>query len=148
MKVEVRLVGADEEETLLIRCHAITDEIREIADFARSRQGKLSGSIEEERFEVPYYEIHYIESVDGRTFLYTADNVYESTYRLYELDEKLRDKWFLRISKGMLVNLMKIRSIRPALNGRFSIILKSGEEVIVSRSYVKDLKAALKGGVN
>lgn len=145
MNVEIKLICADEEEKLLIRCYAITDEIREIADFAKSRQGKLSGSIEEKRYEVPYSEIHYIESVDGKTFLYTGDNVYASNYRLYELEELLRPKWFLRISKGMLVNLMKITSIQPALNGRFSINLKSGEEVIVSRSYVKELKAALKG---
>ena len=40
---------------------------------------------------------------------------------------------------------MKIRAIRPALNGRFSAVLQSGEEVIISRNYVKDLKSALKG---
>ena len=45
----------------------------------------------------------------------------------------------------MLVNLMKIQSIQPAFNGRFLAILHSGEKVIISRSYVKGLKAALKG---
>ena len=45
----------------------------------------------------------------------------------------------------MLLNLMKVGSIRPAFNGRFVAVLRSGEEVIVSRSYVKGLKAALKG---
>jgi DNA-binding LytR/AlgR family response regulator len=40
---------------------------------------------------------------------------------------------------------MKIRSIQPALNGRFAAVLQSGEEVIISRSYVKGLKAALRG---
>jgi DNA-binding LytR/AlgR family response regulator len=52
---------------------------------------------------------------------------------------------FLRISKSMLLNLMKVESIRPAFNGRFLAVLHSGEEVIVSRSYVKGLKRALKG---
>ncbi len=145
MDVEIERIGANEEEKLLIRCHAVTEEIREIADFARSRQGRLSGVLEEKQYEVPYSEIYYIESVDGRTFLYTGDRVYESSYRLYELEEILRGKWFLRISKGMVINLMKVKSIQPALNGRFSVLLKSNEEVIVSRSYVKDLKAALKG---
>lgn len=145
MNIEIRLIDADEEEELLIRCHEVTDEISEIAEFARARQGRISGNMAEERYEVPYSEIHYIEAVDGRTFLYTNEKVYETAYRLYELEERLRAKWFLRISKGMLVNLMKINSIQPALNGRFSINLKSGEKVIVSRSYVKGLKAALKG---
>lgn len=45
----------------------------------------------------------------------------------------------------MLLNLMKIRAVQPAFNGRFTAILHSGEEVIISRNYVKDFKSALRG---
>ena len=90
-------------------------------------------------------DICYIESVEGKTFLYTREKVYETSGRLYELEELLKKKHFLRISKSMMVNLMKIRSIRPAMGGRFTAHLYSGEQIIISRSYVKDLKAALKG---
>ena len=45
----------------------------------------------------------------------------------------------------MLVNLMKIQSIQPAFNGRFTAVLSTCEKVIISRNYVKALKAALKG---
>ena len=40
---------------------------------------------------------------------------------------------------------MKIKAIKPELNGRYSAILQSGEEVIISRKYVVQLKRALKG---
>ena len=66
--------------------------------------------------------------------------------KLYELESALQGKNFLRVSKSMLVNLMKISSVRPALNGRFSALLKNGEEVIISRKYVPALKQILKGG--
>ena len=46
----------------------------------------------------------------------------------------------------MIVNLMKITSVRPALNGRFLAVLKNGEEIIISRKYVPSLKNILKGG--
>jgi DNA-binding LytR/AlgR family response regulator len=45
----------------------------------------------------------------------------------------------------MLLNLLKIRFVKPALNGRFTAVLQTGEEVIISRNYVKKLKAALRG---
>ena len=83
--------------------------------------------------------------MDGRTFLYPGDRVFETAYRLYELEELLKPKHFLRVSKAMLVNLMKILAIQPAFNGRFTAVLRSGEKVMISRSYVKALKAALKG---
>ena len=145
MDVAIETIGREDREEVLIRCHAITDEVREIEAFVKSRQGSLSGSRDARQYELPLSDLYYIESVDGRTFLYTKDEVYETAYRLYELEGLLREKAFLRVSKSTLINLMKIRAIRPALNGRFLAVLQSGEEVIISRSYVKDLKSALKG---
>ena len=145
MDVRIEQIGKQSEELVLIRCREITEEVREIERFVKSRQGCLTGVSEARQYEIAVTEICYVESVDGRTFLYTGDQVYETAYRLYELEELLRPKQFLRVSKPMLVNLMKIQSIQPAFNGRFLAILRSGEKIIISRSYVKALKAALKG---
>ena len=145
MDVRIEEIGKEGEELVLIRCCAITEEVREIAAFVKSRQGSLSGTADARQYEVAVADICYIESVDGKTFLYTNERVYETAYRLYELEERLQSKHFLRIAKSMLVNLMKIQSIQPAFNGRFTAVLRSGEKIIISRSYVKALKAALKG---
>ena len=145
MDVEIEQIGKESGELVLIRCHAVTEEVREIVAFVKSRQGSLSGVKDAKRYEIAVSELYYIESVDGKTFLYTKEQVYETPYRVYELESLLRSKHFLRVSKSMLINLMKIRSIQPAFNGRFTAVLQSGEEVIISRNYVKDLKAALKG---
>lgn len=145
MDVSIEKVKRDEKELVLIRCHAVTDEVNEIVSYIKSRQGSLSGTKDNMQYEVAVPDICYIESVDGRTFLYTKDQIYETPYRIYELEELLKSKHFRRISRSMLLNLMKIRSVRPAFNGRFSAILQSGEEVIISRSYVKDFKSALRG---
>ena len=145
MDVEVKQVSKAEKELVLIRCHTVTEEVREIAAFVKSRQGRISGVKDSRQYEIAVPDIYYIESVDGRTFLYTKEQVYETPYRIYELESQLRARHFLRISKSTLLNLMKIQSIQPALNGRFATVLPSGEEVIISRNYVKGLKAALRG---
>lgn len=145
MDVEIEQIEREMAEMVLIRCHEIREEIQEIADFVRSRQGMLSGMMNGAQYEIAVSDLYYIESVDGRTYLYTLKNVYETSYRLYELEELLKPKRFQRISKSVLVNLMKIQSIQPALNGRFTLLLKSGERVIISRNYVKAFKSALKG---
>ena len=145
MDVQIQQITNDEKELVLIRCHEVTEEVKEIASFVRSRQGSLSAVSESKQYEVAVTDISYIESVDGKTFLYTDERVYETAYRIYELEELLKPKHFLRVSKPMLVNLMKIRSIQPALNSRFTAVLRSGEKIIISRNYVKALKTALKG---
>ena len=146
MKLEMRKIPESEPEMMEIRYHWVTDEIREIVSFVKSRQGQLSATRDGKRFEVPVVDLVYAESVDDRVFLYTASDSYEIRMKLYELEDLLKNRSFLRISKSMLVNLMKISSVRPALNGRFSAILKNGEEIIISRKYVPALKQVLKGG--
>ena len=146
MKLEIRKIPESEPEIVEVRYHWITDEIQEIISFVKSRQGQLSAMRDGKRFEVPVVDLFYAESVDERLYLYTASDSYEIRMKLYELEDLLKNKSFLRVSKSMIVNLMKITSVRPALNGRFSAILKNGEEVIISRKYVPELKKILKGG--
>ena len=146
MKLEMRKIPESEPEMMEIRYHWVTDEILEIVSFVKSRQGQLSATRDGKRFEVPVVDLFYAESVDDRVFLYTASDSYEIRMKLYELEDLLKNRSFLRISKSMLVNLMKISSVRPALNGRFSAGLKNGEEIIISRKYVPALKQVLKGG--
>lgn len=145
MDVKISRIPEDENELVDIRCYKETDSVREIAAFVRSRQGQLTGLLEGRQYGIAVSDIMYIESVDNRTFIYTSSKVYESKQRIYELEDILKPKHFLRISKASLVNLMKINSVKPALGGRFSAVLSNGEEVIISRKYVSDLKKTLRG---
>ena len=147
MEIKVLKIAKEQPEQMEIRCHEITEEVREIVTFVKTRQGKLAGVQEERQFEIPVPEVCYIEAVDNKVFLYTQKQVYETRQRLYELEELLKEKYFLRVSKSVLLNLMKVQSIKPALNGRFAAVLSNGEEIIISRKYVPELKAALKGGM-
>ena len=148
MDVRILKIAENQPETVEIRCHGISEQVQEIAAFVKSRQGNLTGFFENRQYEVPFTDIYYIEAVDNRLFLYSSRRVYETRHRLYELEEMLRKKNFLRVSKSILLNLLKVQAIRPAAGGRFTAILKNGEEVVISRKYVPELKKALKGGVS
>lgn len=138
-------IERSEPERVEIFCHALSDEVREIVAFVKSRRGQLTGTLDDRQYEVPVTDIFYIESVDNKVFLYTKDKVYETKQKIYEFESMLQEKYFLRVSKSMLLNLMKVEAIKPALNGRFSAVLRSGEQVIITRKYVPALKRALKG---
>ena len=145
MELKVKRIPSEESEVLEIRCHKVTDEIQEIVSFVKSRQGQLSTMQEGQRVEIPLVDIFYAESVDNRLFVYTAKENYEVRLKLYELEDMMRGKTFIRVQKGMLLNLMKVKSIKPALSGRYTALLKNGEQIVISRKYVQSLKNALKG---
>lgn len=145
MQTKITRIERDKPEILEIRCHEISDEVREIVAFVKSRQGQLTGTADDRMYEIAVSDIFYIESVDNKTFIYCKNREYETKQKLYELEEILTEKHFLRVSKSVLLNLMKVSSIKPALNSRFTAVLFSGEQVIISRKYVPELKKALKG---
>ena len=77
MDVIISKISETETELVDIRCHEETDSVREIADFVRSRQGQLNGTIDSRQYGISVSEILYIESVDNRTFIYTERRVTE-----------------------------------------------------------------------
>lgn len=145
MQTKITRIEREKPEILEIRCHEISDEVREIVAFVKSRQGQLTGTADDRMYEIAVSDIFYIESVDNKTFIYCKNREYETKQKLYELEEMLREKHFLRVSKSVLLNLMKVSSIKPALNSRFTAVLFSGEQVVISRKYVPELKKALRG---
>ena len=76
---------------------------------------------------------------------YTKEQVYEIRGRLYEIEETYKDNYFVRCSKSVVLNLMQLQSISPALNGRFSALMKNGEKLIISRQYAPVLKKIVMG---
>lgn len=148
MQLKVIKVPISEPEVLEIKCHKVGDEVQEIISFIKSRNGVLNVKKDGNLMEIPILDICYLESVDNRTYIYTVNDCYEISMRIYQLEEKLTKSTFVRIQKGMLLNLMKINSIKPGMSGRYVALLKNNEEVIISRKYVPEFKRMLKGGAH
>ena len=53
----------------------------------------------------------------------------------------------MRCSKSVVLNLMKLDSISPALNGRFFAHMKNGEKLMISRQYAGVLKQIVMEGI-
>lgn len=65
-------------------------------------------------------------------------------YKLYELEELLEKKGFIRTSKHAIVNLTKINYIKPAINSKIELEMLNKDIIEVNRSYLKSFKEALK----
>lgn len=131
-----------EEEQIIFKCRQLTPELLHIITLLKLQNGIVAYN-GNDIHRICISEIYYIEVVDNKTFLYCKDSIYESKQKLYELEEMLVNSNLLRVSKSVLLNLSKIKSISPALSGRLEAILKNNEKVIISRQYVSGLKKRL-----
>ncbi len=145
MKVSVKRIAFDYDEQAIIQCHEINDDVKNIVRFIKATGATVAGYIDERASQIPLQDIFFVEAVDNKTFAYTSKKVYELKYKLYEFVIQYEDRRFFRCSKSFVINLMKIDNVRPILNGRFSATMFNGEEVIISRQYVPELKKRLLG---
>ena len=142
MRVDIRQIGPGEEEYTEISVAAMTDSIRSAVDLLENQCRTIPVVSEGKTMMCRTDQIYYIESVDKRSFVYTKAGCYETKHRLYELEELL-DTRFLRCAKAMIINIRKIRAVKSELNGRMRAELLNGEQIIISRGYVKELKERL-----
>ena len=142
MRVRFEQVDAKEKEQALIRAVEKTADILSAMDLLENGSGGITVTKDKSTFFCKLTQIYYIESVDKRTYIYTRDDCYECRERLYELEEK-PGTYFVRISKSMIVNLRKIQNVSAEPGGRMVAVLLNGEHVIISRSYVKEIKRRL-----
>ena len=126
-----------------VACPRIDERVQRIVASLGAYDRTLTGERDGAVHRIDRDEVCYAETVDGRTFLYTADAVYRTPLKLYELEDKLAGTEFVRASKQMLVNFDHVASIRPALNARLQLMLDNDEAVIVSRQYAPAIKHKL-----
>lgn len=136
--------GQDVEEVeVVIRCRSLDREVSALLERLRSADHRMTGVKDGATRVIEVEDILYIDTADRATFLYTADGVYETPLRLYELEERLSGRDFLRVSKSAIINFDHVRSLRPDLGGRMRLTLSNGEVVMANRQYVGAIKAKL-----
>lgn len=142
MKVDFRIVSSPEQEEAIIKAVRKTEDIQNAIYLLENGDSNIVVSKDDNKYLCRMEDIYYAESVDKKTFIYTKAECYQSKRRLYELEEELNAN-FLRCSKSMIVNIRKIKTVKSDLNGRMNAELLNGEKIVISRSYVKDLKKRL-----
>lgn len=143
LKITIEDLSPKEEEEIIVRCHSLDKDLLRLLEKLKTKESCLFGYVREIAYRINYEDAYYFESVDNKVFLYCKKQVFETKYKLYQVEEDYNNGDFLRISKSIVVNISKINNIRPAFNGRFEAELDNGEKVIISRQYVSDLKRKL-----
>ena len=144
MKVKIKNVLSKQEEQVVIECVEMTPELEDIKNYCLTKGTFLTGYINvSSQQQICIKDILYVEAIDERVFAYTKEKVFEIRQRLYELETELAPYKFIRCSKSFLICLLKIDSIRHALNGRYLACMENGEEVIISRKYAKHVRKTI-----
>ena len=142
MKVRIEIQEGLKEEEIVIRCARINESILKLQNMVNdigSNTKSLVLTRGETEYFVPQEQILFFETEGKSVSAHTADKMYETQYRLYELEEMLPG-CFMRISKSTIVNLNQIYSITRNLTASSVVEFSDSiKKVYVSRNYYKAL---------
>ena len=140
------IVNVDEnciEEQVIINCHELNENIINIQKTISAMENQ-SLKIELKQGEKEFYldvgEILFFETDNNQVMAHTANEIFLTGSKLYEL-EKILPWYFSRISKSAILNVKKVYAITRNLTAS-SLIEFEGtlKHVYVSRAYYKKLE--------
>lgn len=146
MKLHIEIADGLEEDEVIIRCSALTAEIQELQQLLSSQivhTKQLLLHKQDTEYYLSMEDILFFETEGSNVCAHTCNDVYQTDYRLYELEEMLPGH-FMRVAKSTILNTRKVFSITknfPSVSlVEFS---NSHKQVQVSRNYYKALRYKL-----
>ncbi|WP_033074272.1 LytR/AlgR family response regulator transcription factor [Sphingopyxis sp. MWB1] len=86
-------------------------------------------------FRVDVDSIERIDAAGDYMCIYTADNSLILRETMKDLEKRLDPRNFQRVHRSTIVNLSQVKQVKPHTNGECFLVLGSGTQVKVSRSY-------------
>ena len=123
---------------------AMSTIVRRIVSLVKGIDAQIKCGSGDGEKTIAVSDICYIESIDKVAVVFCEKEKIRTSFRLYQLAERLADKGFVQISKYCIVNIAKLDRIKPLLNSRMEAILTNGARVCVTRKYLAGIKRMLR----
>lgn len=146
MKIKIEIDGQLEEEEVILRCSSLDDRMqklqREICELVQD-QSKFVFYKGEVSYYLKLEEILFFETEANVIQVHTREDIYQSKYKLYELEELLPG-YFMRVSKSAILNTRCIYAINRSVSSPVVVQFQNThKQVYVSRHYYKSLRERL-----
>ncbi len=143
LKIDVTLDPALEELLVKVLSPGETEELRALLGRLEEPR-RLTGFREGSAVPLEAAEVLRFYGEDKEVRAQALDGeIYTVRLRLYELEERLDRKTFVRVSHSEIVNWKRVTALDLSLSGTIRVTLEGGVVTYVSRRYVKKIKEVL-----
>jgi len=144
MQIEVKIDASCTEPRVLILTDRMTEEVSLLLKrLAAETPQVIAGFRDDEVTLLEQADLVRIYAADGKVFAATEQSEFRLRLRLYELEDRLDRKQFVRISNSEIINLKKVKGFDLSYAGTICVSLSGGTVTYVSRRYVAKIKEVL-----
>jgi len=135
--------GREEADKLMNVLNEVAPDAVEALDLGEDDEAAASNRYEKlinikDRGQIFRVDVDTIERIDAAgdyMCIYTGDNSLILRETMKDLERRLDPRVFQRVHRSTIVNLNQVRQVKPHTNGECFLVLDSGAQVKVSRSY-------------
>ena len=142
MRVVIEVDEELAEECIVIKCQKLDERIVKLQSLLSEHTDSDRDILlhkEGKEYYMPLEKLLFFETENKQIWAHTSDEMYETDFKLYELEELLPGS-FMRVSKSTIVNINHIYSITKNITAASVVEFKgSCKRVYVSRNYYKAL---------
>jgi len=96
---------------------------------------------------IPSAEIDWIDAAGDYMCIHAAGETHVLRATMKQLESSLDPQTFQRVHRSAIVNLRRVRKLRPHANGEYFLTLESGQELKLSRSHRDKVELLLDGSL-
>ena len=144
MKIEVQIEPGCREPRVVIHTDRMTDEISTLLARLEAAENKpLVGFSEGTATVLAPEALLRVYVENGRTMAHTEQGTYALKGPLYEWEQRLDPRAFVRVSQSEIIHLKKVKAFDLNLAGTVLVRLTDGTVTYASRRYVAKIKTLL-----
>lgn len=144
MEIEIKIDSSCKEPKIIVVTDILTDEVKGILKKLSEDSLKMIAGFRDETLTLlEQADIIRIYTYSGKVAAVTDEGEYTLRLRLYELEERLDQGCFVRISNSEIINLKKVKGFDLSFSGTICVNMCNGTVTYVSRRYITKIKRVL-----
>lgn len=146
IKINTNISKEYKEVVLTINTPELNDEVEKIIKYISNIDIIPSQIVANKDNKIYFIDLEKIVcffSKDKYNYIRTSEGIYRLKYKLYELEELLDTKNFIRISKSCIININQVECFDTSILGTIIVKLKDNTQEIVSKRNVSRIMKLL-----
>lgn len=125
---------------------SINEQLQTLLENLRPHQKYLERLVVKSRgriFFLPVSEVDWMESADNYVCLHSGRESHLIRETLSGLEGRLHPEEFVRLRHSAIINIKRIKELRPLFKGEYEVVLQNGTKLTSSRRYRAKLASLL-----
>lgn len=147
IKINTNISSEFEETSITINAPELSDEIQNLIQYISNINTIPSQIVASKNNKIYFIDLEKVIcffSKDKYNYVRIKEGTYKIKYKLYELEEILKQKDFIRISNSCIININQVECFDTSILGTVLVKLKDNTQETVSKRNVAPIMKLLK----